>query len=178
MYLFGNYGVTDTTVNVPAPCQVDVETQSPRPLGRAVHQLLQTALSEQALFDFSGGDSSNINIDARTKKTTTSTANTADTNLSWVPKQISATEYLVGVSNTKLEPQPLSIKCKVGNIVSIDDVTLDVSEKSDIGYLPHGFQGTTLFYCVLAVCVCSSVHAILTDYTILYCTLFARLTGV
>ena len=135
VYLFGNYGVTDVAINVPKPCQVDVQTKTPMPLSASINHLLATAMSAQALFDFSVDTADNGYGGGSSEDAVGAAGNGASklfgkTNLSWVPKQVSPTEYLVGVSNTKLDQQPLAIKSNIGAIVSITDVPLNDAEKS------------------------------------------------
>jgi hypothetical protein len=115
----GNYGVTTASLSVGEPCQVDKPTLSPQPLSRAVAHLLSEVMTDQALFDIGG----------------------PNTSLSWVPKRLTDTEFIIGISNTQLNEQPLRIQARFGTVVSQSEVPLDNSEKGEPGYLPHGFSG-------------------------------------
>lgn len=115
----GNYGVTPTVLPIDTPCQVDKPTASPQPLARSVARLLPNTMADQALFDIGG----------------------PNTSLSWVPKRVTDTEFIIGVSNTQLQEQALDIKSTFGRISSTTEILLDDSEKREAGYLPFGFQG-------------------------------------
>jgi hypothetical protein len=115
----GNYGVATEAVPVGKACTQDQPTESPQPLARSLDRLASSIMAEQALFDLGGRAS----------------------NLSWVVKHVSPEEYLLGVSNTQLTEQPLNVKPTFGELVSVTEVDLDDSEKTEPGYLPHGFQG-------------------------------------
>jgi hypothetical protein len=120
----GNYGVTDMLIaSTPKACQVDTPTLSPQPIAGTVARVVSNAMAEQALFDLSGPGTA------------------GSTNLSWVAKAVAADEYLLGVSNTQLTEQPLHVRAKFGTILSVEEVPLDQAEKSEPGYLPHGFEG-------------------------------------
>lgn len=115
----GNYGVTPTALPVGSPCQIDTPTASPQPLARTVARLLSDTMADQGLFDIGG----------------------PNTSLSWVPKRVTDTEFIIGVGNTQLQQQPLDIKATFGSVTSTTEILLDDSEKREAGYLPHGFQG-------------------------------------
>lgn len=88
----GNYGVTPSPLSVGMPCQVEKPTASPQPLARTVSRLLSGTMADQALFDIGG----------------------VNTSLSWVPKRVTDTEFIIGVSNTQLSEQPLQIRALFG----------------------------------------------------------------
>ena len=115
----GNYGVTPGPLPVGTPCQEDKPTLSAQPLAASVARLLSDVMADQALFDIGG----------------------PNTSLSWVPKRVSDTTYMIGVSNTQLSESPLLIRAKFGTVVSQADIRMDDSEKQEAGYLPHGFEG-------------------------------------
>lgn len=115
----GNYGVATAAQNVPPPCQQNRRSESPYPLAASFARLASDLMAGQALFDIGG----------------------VHTNLSWVVKSISETEYMLGVSNTQLDQQLLTIVPTFGSLESIDEVSLDDGVVSEPGYLPHGFSG-------------------------------------
>ena len=115
----GNYGVTTAALPVAKACQQDQPTASPQPLAHSLDRLASDVMAEQALFGLGGRAS----------------------NLSWVVKHVSDTEFLLGVSNTQLTEQPLKIESRFGDVESITEISLDDSEKAEPGYLPHGFRG-------------------------------------
>ena len=121
LLLYGSYGVTTSTISVPKGCQDDQPTETPRPLALGARRLFADAMAAATMFDLG-----------------------AATNLSWTPTRVSDTEFVLGVGNTRLTQQPLNISATFGAVVSVEDVALDQSEKSDIGYLPDGFAGTDL----------------------------------
>ena len=69
---------------------------------------------------------------------------TSSSNLSLVPTFVKDGEFLVLVSNPQLKQQPLDIKMANGEIINIEEVKLDQSEKGAVGYLPDGFENTDI----------------------------------
>lgn len=53
-------------------------------------------------------------------------------------------EYTLGVFNNSLQELPLQITSRCGPIVSIQELKIDQSEKKAIGYLPFGFENSTV----------------------------------
>ena len=91
-------------------------------LARVARQVIDSALQKSALFD--------LGLD-----------------LTWVPKRVSDTEYILGVSNNYLHELPLSIKAnspQLGDVTQVVELPLDQSEKGAEGYLPHGFENASL----------------------------------
>ena len=93
-------------------------------LARVARQVIDSALQKSTLFD--------LGLD-----------------LTWVPKRVSDTEYILGVSNNYLHELPLSIKTnsqsQLGKAVTkVVELPLDQSEKAAEGYLPHGFENASL----------------------------------
>ena len=67
-----------------------------------------------------------------------------NTNLSYIVNYMNNDEYLVLVTNPLMSQQPLEFTSPVGDITKITEYQLDQSEKSQVGYLPDGYQGTDL----------------------------------
>ena len=65
-------------------------------------------------------------------------------NLSFVPKRVSDTQYILGVSNNQLRELPLRIESRLGRVAHVEELSLDQSEKTAVGYLPHGFEHSDL----------------------------------
>ena len=99
--------------------------RQPFQLAQVARTLIDQALKKAALFDL-GPD------------------------LTWVPKRISDTEYILGVSNNYLKEMALSINIStassrpLGKITGVAELALDQSEKSAVGYMPHGFEHADL----------------------------------
>ncbi len=53
-------------------------------------------------------------------------------------------DYTLGISNNALAPRPLQIISYVGSITSIEEIPLDQSEKTAVGFLPEGFETATI----------------------------------
>ena len=53
-------------------------------------------------------------------------------------------EYTLGVANHTWRQQPLKIISRCGRIESLDELTLDQSEKGAEGYLPEGWRRSRL----------------------------------
>ncbi len=49
-------------------------------------------------------------------------------------------EYTLGVFNSELRPRPFKIVSHCGPIASVQELPLDQSEKSAVGYMPKGFE--------------------------------------
>eukprot|EP01047_Picozoa_sp_COSAG01_P037034 COSAG01_NODE_2920_length_6825_cov_27.601452_6_plen_160_part_00 len=67
--------------------------------------------------------------------------------MTWVPKRVSNTEYILGVSNNCLHELPLriqSISPQLGAVTKVTELPLDQSEKGATGYLPHGYENASL----------------------------------
>jgi hypothetical protein len=121
---FGNYGVTDTPVPVGKQCQDESATTSPQPLAGSVARIVSGVMADQALFNLG-----------------------TPTNLSWVPKRVGAGEYILGVSNTRLDQQPLHIAATFGTVTSVEDVSTVAANHPDVsnpGYLPHGYASADI----------------------------------
>jgi len=74
----------------------------------------------------------------------TSIVQMENTNLSYIVNYMNNDEYLVLVTNPLMSQQPLEFTSPVGDITKITEYQLDQSEKSQVGYLPDGYQGTDL----------------------------------
>ena len=125
----GNYAMSTTarTTNV-FKCGIDEDPHADRQpfqLAQVARTLIDQALKKAALFDLG-------------------------LNLTWVPKRISDTEYILGVSNNYLKEMALSINIStassrpLGKITGVAELALDQSEKSAVGYMPHGFEHADL----------------------------------
>eukprot|EP01043_Picozoa_sp_COSAG02_P055276 COSAG02_NODE_6388_length_3604_cov_2.095292_4_plen_490_part_01 len=120
----GNYAMsTNAKSGDVFKCQIDDDPHAdrqPYQLARVARSLIDQALRKAALFDLG-------------------------LNLSWVPKRLSDSEYIIGISNNYLKQIPLDIsKTKLGRITRVEELRLDQSEKDATGYLPHGFEHTNL----------------------------------
>ncbi len=50
--------------------------------------------------------------------------------------------YTIGIFNNDFKEKPFQIKSKIGKIESIEELPIDISERSEIGFLPEGFEKT------------------------------------
>lgn len=64
--------------------------------------------------------------------------------LAWVPKRIAPALYSLTVTNPQLWEVPLAIASRLGAVAKVIEVPLDQSEKGEVGYLPHGFEGADI----------------------------------
>jgi hypothetical protein len=85
-----------------------------------------------------------FNASSSTAPNTNSAATTVA--LAWVPKRVGPGEWLLGVSNTQLQQQPLSIRATFGRVLSVVDVPLDTKEAAAAGYVAWDWIGVW-FWC-------------------------------
>lgn len=112
------YAVSATQQGQPHS-QVDQSLTSPFPLLEHARYLLHTTLSRATLFS--------------------STAN-----LTLTVSHIGGQDFHVLVSNPELREQPLKLLCEQAAISKLKEIPLDQSEKGQEGYLPDGYQDTSL----------------------------------
>jgi len=123
--LIGNYGMSTARDDNPPPfysCSVDEpdsRAAQPALMSDLVRHFIEKSLSTAALFDL--GPS-----------------------LAWVPSKVAPTSYVLTITNPTLTQQPLSISSKIGTINYIEVLPLDESEKTAVGYLPHGYANTNI----------------------------------
>jgi hypothetical protein len=58
--------------------------------------------------------------------------------LAFSTNRVGPGEYMLTVSNEHLRPMPMKIESLIGDVLKVEDVALDVSEKSFHGWLPCG----------------------------------------
>ena len=119
----GNYGMsTDVNAGPLYSCGPDVpDSRDAQALRMAAftRHFLEQSLGAAATFDLGGS-------------------------LAWVPKRIAPALYSLTVTNPQLEEAQLAIASRLGAVASVVEVPLDQSEKGEVGYLPHGFEGADL----------------------------------
>ena len=98
---------------------VDRPLAKPFPLLKHVRRLLDQVLAEQVLFEAGKG-------------------------LSVITCRKGPGRYTLGVGNNGLVPMPLEIVSHCGPLESVDELTLDQSEKGEEGYLPEGSEGAAI----------------------------------
>lgn len=117
----GNYGMSTDRDDNPPPlysCSVDEQDSraaQPALMSDFVRYFIEKSLSDAALFDLGPA-------------------------LAWVPSKISPSNYILTITNPTLAEQGISIKSKIGQIAWIEVLSIDESEKTAVGYLPHGFE--------------------------------------
>ena len=114
------FGVSgESTVKGPITSRVDEPLANPFPLLKHVRHVLDGAFRAQVLFEVGDG-------------------------LSLIACRKKPGEYTLGICNNTLHEQPLKIISRCGVIESLDEMRLDDSEKSAIGYMPAGFEKANL----------------------------------
>lgn len=112
------FGLSSTVVSVPHD-EIDVTLGTPYPLLEHVQWVINDALTNAALF-------------------------TSPSNLSIVPAYLENNQFSVLVTNPELNQQPLVLLSPQGTVEIIKEMTLDQSEKGQVGYLPDGYSGTNI----------------------------------
>jgi hypothetical protein len=123
--LAGNYGMStarDTNAPPLYSCSVDEkDTRAAQPLQMAefVRHFIEQSLKNTSLFDLGSS-------------------------LAWVPSKETTSSYILTITNPTLAQESLHISSKIGTIDYIEVLPLDESEKTAIGYLPHGFANASI----------------------------------
>lgn len=114
------FGVgVESTTKEPVRSEIDKPLPKPYPLLKHIRTVLDQAFRGQMLFEI-------------------------DNNLSFVTCRKAPGLYLIGIFNNSFRQQPLQIISHCGSIKSIKEFELDRTGKSDIGYLPEGFENADL----------------------------------
>lgn len=103
----------------PIKREEDKALANPYPMLNHVSALLDAAFREQMLFEAGEG-------------------------LDLITCRRANGDYTLGVANNSLAPRPFTIVSHVGDIKAIEEIPLDQSEKTAVGYLPEGFENAPI----------------------------------
>jgi hypothetical protein len=106
---------SQSTLTTPVTRPTDQPLSNPYPMLDHVKALLDPALRSQVLFEAGDG-------------------------LAVITCRRGTGDYTLGILNNSLSPLPFKIASHVGEIRSTEEIALDQSEKSAVGYLPEGFE--------------------------------------
>lgn len=104
-----------STLGQPVKREVDQAVANPFPTLNHVTGLLDAAFRQQILFEAGKG-------------------------LDVITCRRGAGDYTLGIANNSLLPLPFQIVSHVGRIEKVEEIPLDQSEKTAVGYLPEGFE--------------------------------------
>jgi hypothetical protein len=104
-----------SALSAPVKREEDLAVANPFPMLNHVAELLDGAFRQQILFDAGKG-------------------------LDVITCRRGAGEYTLGIANNSLLPLPIEIVSHVGGIEKVEEIPLDQSEKTSVGYLPGGFE--------------------------------------
>ena len=114
------FGVPEeSAAPLPVKSEVDDHLPNPYPLLGHVRTILDNAMKRQTLFE-------------------------VDPELSLIACRRKPGEYVLGVCNNSLSPQPFALQSHIGPIVSLRETEIDCSERKAVGYLPEGFEDADL----------------------------------
>ncbi len=110
------FGISaESIAKEPVTRPVDQAVVNPYPMLGHVARVLDTAFRRETLFEAGEG-------------------------LAVITCRRSPGDYTLGISNNALAPRPFQIVSRVGRIQSIEEIPLDQSEKTGVGYLPEGLE--------------------------------------
>jgi len=113
------FGVSSNRTDLNLADGTDVPLSKPCPLLEHVRLVLDSVFRQHMLFD-------------------------AGRHLSLIAGRKAPGDYLLCICNNSLWPQPLNIASNIGPIESMQEIPVDQSEKTAVGYLPEGFENASI----------------------------------